>query len=244
MQPAFSVIVPAYNEEKYLPLSLGALRRAEAFLGEEVEILVADNLSTDGTQAVAREFGAKVVPVSIKCISAVRNAAAAQATGRYLVFVDADNRVSEDLLAEIKKVMDSGKYVGGGLISAHYDRDSLGLRLTHQFVKLSVAITGVSMFLFYTDPEYFRAIGGFDEKLLSTEDHDFAMRLRAHGKTRGLDYCNLRQGHVVLSSRKFDEYGDWMVLKHPGKFIKALLNRSDAAYELWYKPRREKGTKE
>lgn len=239
MKPTFSVIVPAYNEERYLPKSLGALRRAEALLGEPIEILVADNLSTDGTRDVAREFEAKVVPISIKCISAVRNGAAAEATGKYLVFVDADNCVSEDLLVEIKKVMDSGAYVGGGLVTAHYDRNALGLRVTHGLVKLGVALTGVSMFLFYTTAEAFQAIGGFNEQLLATEDHDFAMRLRAHGKTKGLKYCNLKKGHVVLSSRKFDEYGDWMVLSHPMKWLKACFNKRDAVYELWYKPRRE-----
>lgn len=239
MQPLFSVIVPAYNEERYLPRSLGALQKAAERLGEPVELIVADNLSTDRTRDVAREFGARVVQVSIKCISAVRNGGAAEAQGKYLVFVDADNCVSEDLLIEIKRVMDSGDYVGGGLVSAHYDRDSLGLRLTHGLVKLSVALTGVSMFLFYTTAEAFHAIGGFNEKLLATEDHDFAMRLRDHGKPRGQRYCNLNRGHVVLSSRKFDEYGDWAVLMHPIQFLKACMNKQDVVYELWYKPRRE-----
>lgn len=243
MQPVFSVIVPAYNEERYLPKSLGAINKAAEFLGEAVEVIVADNLSTDRTREVAREFGARVVPVSIKCISAVRNGAAQEATGKYLIFVDADNCVSEDLFVEIKKVLDSGEFIGGGLVSAHYDRDALGLRLTHGLVKLGVAFTGVSMFLFYTTAEAFQAIGGFNEQLLATEDHEFAMRLRRLGKTRGQKYCNLRKGHVVLSSRKFDEYGDWMVLSHPLKWIKACFNRRDAVYELWYKPRRESPAK-
>jgi len=239
VQPLFSVIVPAYNEERYLPKSLGALQKAADRLGEPIEIIVADNLSTDRTREVAREFGARVVQVSIKCISAVRNGGAAEATGKYLVFVDADNCVSDDLLIEIKHVMESGKYVGGGLVSAHYDRDSLGLRLTHGLIKLSVAMSGVSMFLFYATAEAFHAIGGFDEKRLAAEDHDFAVRLRAYGMKHGQRYCNLNRGHVVLSSRKFDEYGDWAVLLHPVQFLKAVLNKQEVVYELWYKPRRE-----
>lgn len=239
MQPTFSIIVPAYNEERYLPASLAAINQAAAFLGEPVEVIVADNLSTDRTREVAREFGARVVSVSIKCISAVRNGGAAEATGKYLVFVDADNRISEDLLAHIKEAMDSGRYVGGGMVSAKYDRDALGLRVTHGLVKLGVALTGVSMFLFYTTPEAFKAVGGFNEQLLATEDHDFARKLRAHGRKLGQRYCNLKKGHVILSSRKFDEYGDWMVLSHFSKWAKACLNKRDAVYELWYKPRRE-----
>lgn len=60
MQPKFSVIVPAYNEEAYLPRCLAAIRKAEEKLGEPVEIVVGDNLSTDGTARVAAEFGARM----------------------------------------------------------------------------------------------------------------------------------------------------------------------------------------
>jgi len=242
VQPVFSVIIPAYNEEQYLPATLAAVNRAAERLAAPVEIIVVDNLSTDRTREVAREFGARVVSVPTKCISAVRNGGAATATGQYLVFVDADNQMSEDLLIAVKEAMDTGKYVGGGLVNAHYDRDSLGLRFTHGLVKVGVALTGVSMFLMYTSAEHFHAIGGFDENLLSTEDHDFAKRLRAHGKANRLAYLNLRKGHVILSSRKFDEYGDWTIFNRPIQWLRACLNDRDTAYEFWYKPRREKAT--
>ncbi len=237
-QPAFSIIVPAYNEEQYLPRTLGALRKAEEALGEPVEIVVADNLSTDKTQEVAREFNAKVIEVKIKCISAVRNRAAAAASGKYLLFVDADNQVSEDLLVEIKPVMDSGAFIGGGLVHARYDRKSLGLSVTHGLIRISVAMSGVSMFLFYTTPEAFAAMGGFNEELLATEDMDFAHRLKKLGKSRGLKYKNLRTAHLVLSSRKFDEYGDWSLFLHPIQFLRACLGDRRVIHEIWYKERR------
>jgi glycosyltransferase involved in cell wall biosynthesis len=239
MVPTFSIVIPAYNEEAYLPATLDAVRRAEEQLGEPVEMIVADNLSTDMTRQVAASFGAKVVMVSTKCISAVRNQGAAQATGNYLVFQDADNRMTPEVLVEIKRQMDTGRYVGGGLVNAWYDRDSLGLRVIHGLVKCAVALTGVSMFLLYTTPAHFRAIGGFDERLLSTEDHNFALRLKAYGKGLGLRYLNLGRGEIILSSRKFDEYGDWAVFRHPAVFMRACFNNRQAAYELWYKPRRE-----
>lgn len=240
MQPLFSIIVPAYNEEAFLPATLAAIYDAARRLGEPIEVIVADNLSTDRTREVAKAHGARVIPVPVKCISAVRNRAAEDATGKYLVFQDADNRMSADLLIEIKQVLDTGRYVGGGIVNARYDRDSIGLRMTHGLVKLGLALSGVAMFLFYTTPEHFRAVGGFDERLLSTEDHDFARRLRRYGKESGLRYMNLRKGELLLSSRKFDEYGDWAVLRRPVIFLKACFNNPSAAHELWYKPRRER----
>jgi glycosyltransferase involved in cell wall biosynthesis len=149
----FSVVIPAFNEARYLPDTLGAIRRAAEALGEEVEVIVADNMSTDGTDAVARELGARVVPVEIRCISAVRNQAAAVATGRYLVFVDADDHVSENMFIAIKQAMDSGRYIGGGVANVRYDRNSLGIRVTHGLINAGVTLSGLSMFLFYTTPE-------------------------------------------------------------------------------------------
>ena len=181
MKHKFSVIIPAFNEEKYLPHSLGAIRRAEERLGEEVEIVVGDNLSTDGTAAMAREYGAKVVSVDIKCISAVRNRAAAAASGQYLAFTDADNRVSENIFVEIDKAMGSGAYIGGGLINAPYERSSFGLNLSQFFIITNLRFFGVSMFMFYTTAEVFQETGGFDEKLLANEDMDFALRLKRLG---------------------------------------------------------------
>lgn len=234
--PTFSVIIPAFNEEDYLGPTLDAVRRAEVRLGEAVEIIVADNESTDRTAEVARQYGARVVSVDIHCISAVRNRGAAAATGDYLVFVDADNRMSANMLSEIKRVMDTGRCVGGGITRARYDRKSRGIALTHWLVQAGMRLTGLSMFLFYTTPEAFAAVGGFDETRLSAEDYDFAKRLRRHGRKRGLRYMNLRTVELVMSSRKFSEYGDWAVFRHPVMFLKACLNDPAVAHELWYNP--------
>lgn len=231
-------MIPAYNESRYLPTTIAAVRRAEARLGEPVEIIVGDNASTDGTAEVAVSLGARVVPVSIRCISAVRNTAASHATGKYLVFVDADDLMSENLLVEVKRVLDSGEYIGGGVARTRYDRDSWGIRITHGIVQSVLSFTGLSLFLFYTTAEAFEAAGRFNEDLLCTEDYDFAKRLRALGKHRGLRYKNLRSAYLVKSSRKFSEFGDWGAFTHPLTGMRAAMNDPKAAYEIWYKPRR------
>lgn len=238
MSATFSVVIPAYNEERYLPTCLEAVARAARALGEDVEVIVADNCSTDATAEVARAHGARVVEVTTRCISAVRNQGAAAATGKYLVFVDADDSMSDNLLVEVKKVLDSGRYIGGGVARTRYDRESWGIRFTHGFVQTGLSFTGLSMFLFYLPAAAFRELGGFDEKLLSTEDYDFAKRLRALGRRKGVRYKNLRSACLIKSSRKFREYGDWMFLRHPVMSIKAALNNKEVVHELWYRDRR------
>lgn len=233
-QPFFSIILPAYNEAKYLPNTLESVERAIKALGEPVEVIVVDNLSTDGTAAVAHEHGAHVVSVETRCIAAVRNGGAAQAKGRFLVFIDGDDHMAENMLVEIRKVMESGNFVGGGVASVCYDRSSMGIALTTGIVNFSLRLVGLSMFVFYTTPEAYEAINGFDETMLTTEDIDFARRLKRWGRKKGLKYKQLRSATLTKSARKFDVYGDWMLLWHPWFFLKACL-RTRVLHEFWYK---------
>ena len=236
--PTFSVIIPAFDEERYLPSCLAAVARATEKLGEEVEVIVADNMSNDGTVDVARAAGAKVASTAIKCISAVRNAGAQIATGRYLVFVDADDMMSENMLVEIKRVMDTGRYVGGGTARVLSDRWSAGIFATYALQVASYVFSRLSLFLFYTTREAYDAIGGFNESLLSSEDWDFAYRLKRYGRTKRLRYHNMLKASVTKSARKFDEFGDWFIFLHPIRIARAVFNDRDAVYDLWYRPRR------
>jgi glycosyltransferase involved in cell wall biosynthesis len=54
-----SVIIPAYNEEALIPLTLASLQKQD-FHGD-MEIIVVDNNSSDGTAEVAKRWGARVV---------------------------------------------------------------------------------------------------------------------------------------------------------------------------------------
>jgi glycosyltransferase involved in cell wall biosynthesis len=237
-RPAFSIVIPAFDEERYLPKCLDAIDHAAAALGEPVEVIVVDNKSHDRTPEIARERGATVVTAEEKCLSVIRNRGAAAATGRYLGFVDADSLMSENMLVEIKAVLDSGRYVGGGVVNVTTDRMSLGIALHFAAAVPAFLLTRLSGVLFYTTPEAFRAIGGFDESLYAIEDVDFAKRLRAYGRKKGLRYKNLTRAKVVTSARKFDEFGDWFIFRRPGMVVKALLNNRKVAHEIWYRRRR------
>ena len=54
---SYSVIIPAYNEEQFLPDTLTALDAAMNELGEKGQVIVVDNNSTDATARVAEEHG-------------------------------------------------------------------------------------------------------------------------------------------------------------------------------------------
>jgi len=70
-----SVVIPAYNEEKYLPATLAALKDALESI-EDSEIIVIDNESTDATREIAESYGARIVDEHEHNIGKVRNTGA------------------------------------------------------------------------------------------------------------------------------------------------------------------------
>ena len=112
-----SVVVPAFNEERVLGKTLGAIRHAmTAFdeVGWSSELIVCDNNSTDRTAAIATEAGALVVFEPVNQISRARNAAAARAAGDWLIFVDADSIPSRELFADVAYTIGRTRCVAGG----------------------------------------------------------------------------------------------------------------------------------
>ncbi|MBD3267271.1 glycosyltransferase, partial [bacterium] len=84
----FTVIIPVFNGEKKLPLTLNSLQRQTH---ESYEIIVVDDASTDNTVQVASEGGAKIIRLGLNMGPATaRNKGAKLAKGHYLLFTDSD----------------------------------------------------------------------------------------------------------------------------------------------------------
>ena len=79
-----SIIIPAFNEEFYLPITLKHLKSAlsECQVVKDYEIIVVNNDSTDDTAIVAQEMGSKVVFERERKISKVRNTGVSFSKGR------------------------------------------------------------------------------------------------------------------------------------------------------------------
>jgi glycosyltransferase involved in cell wall biosynthesis len=95
-----TVIIPALNEEAYLPGCLKSLRNQD-YTGQ-YEIIVADNGSTDNTSAIARSFGARVVSCpEVKSVFYARQIGADSATGDIIAQADADTLYPKDWVSRI-----------------------------------------------------------------------------------------------------------------------------------------------
>ncbi|MDO8281929.1 MAG: glycosyltransferase family 2 protein [Thermodesulfovibrionia bacterium] len=93
-----SVAIITYNEEENIREALESVKWAD-------EIVVVDSFSTDKTQEICREYTDKVYPVEWAGFSAQKNTAISLTTQSWILVLDADERVSEDLKSEIVRAM-------------------------------------------------------------------------------------------------------------------------------------------
>lgn len=209
--PRISIIVPAYNESRYLPRllkSIDVARDRYAAGRDAVEVIVADNASTDGTIEAARAHGARVVSESRRVIAAVRNAGAAAATGDILVFVDADSVIHPETFTRVVRALSSEKIVGGAT-GVTMDRWSTGIAVSYALLEAWCWVSGWDTGVLFCRREGFDTVGGFPEHLLFAEDLAFYSGLRRLGRARGQRFVRLRGVRTVTSTRKFDQFGDW-----------------------------------
>ena len=142
-------------------------------------------------------------------------------------------------LSGIKECLESGKYIGGGS-PMRFDRMSVGIlcsaaavaiNLIPVMIKNKAALSG-GMFWFYK--QTFIDVGGFDETLISLEDMDFASRLNALGKSCNKKFGSLKHSYIITSSRKFDEFGDFYLIKNMKMTKRIFTGRDREAADKFY----------
>lgn len=220
-----SVIVPAHNEEKYVVRCIESIKRAAARVKCGVEIIVVCNRCTDRTAELAEKNGARVVTDESRCIATVRNAGISAARGKVIMTIDCDNRMTENTIREVLGKLNSGRYIGGGA-PLRFERYSFPLWLNDMLCRVSFKLTGLYCGIFWAEKRSFDAIGGFVEKKAG-EDIATAKALRAYGRKQGKLYGCLRRNHLINSTRKYDDMGDWLyfrlAFRNAGALIKAAF---------------------
>ena len=248
-RPRFSLVIPAYNEESCLPRLLDSVDRARAaYAGgpAAIEVIVADNASTDATPRLARCRGCLVVHVPERVIASARNAGAAAASGEVLAFVDADSLVHPDTFDEIDRLLATGRVVGG-TTGATFGRRSAGLACTYAaLVVFGLLFRGLRVLreggidtgvVFCTRAD-FEAIGGYRERHRWGEDVWLLLDLKRRGWRSGRRLAGGTAAKATCSTRKFDQYGDWHYFTLPFRICgEALRRRDTTARRYWYERR-------
>lgn len=250
-------MIPAHNEATLLPRLLDTVETARAryrYGSEAIEVIVADNASTDTTAAIARSRGCRVVFVERRVISASRNGGAAVASGPILCFVDADNRIHPETFNEIERVMTTGRVIAGAT-GARPERWSAGIAVSWWLVLTPIMlVTRMDTGVTFCGRDDFAAIGGYNEQLLLAEDVQLLLDLKRRGRASGRRLARMRGVQVIWSMRKFDKWGDWHYLTIFWRFlpvivpafVRSFMGRADPrdltamrtfAQEYWYDDR-------
>lgn len=186
--PTISLIIPAYNEEDYLPACLDAVMQNAA--GKAMEIIVIDNNSTDGTRQVVERYPAVTyVFEPNKGITRARQRGFLASKGEILAYVDADTLPPEGWIEQILEQFGtrpnlaclSGPY-------SFYDLSGIRNRISTGWFVAARSLYAVTRYLivggnFAIRREVLEKMGGFDSSIeFYGEDVDIARRASKHGK--------------------------------------------------------------
>jgi glycosyltransferase involved in cell wall biosynthesis len=239
VEPAVTLVVPAYNEEALLPRLLDSVDVARARYSrgpEAVEVVVSDNDSTDGTAALARARGCVLARTSVRKIAAVRNAGAAVARGRILCFTDADGRIHPDTFDAVEGALEDAGVVGGAT-GVELERVSPGIRVTWAALMPLILFLNFDTGVVFCRRADFEEVGGYPERTRFAEDVAFLFALRRLGRSRGQKLRRITHVKAWASTRKFDEHGDWHYFPMVGKALLHLVGRGgfeEHVQRYWY----------
>lgn len=240
MTPRLSLVIPAYNEAALLPRLLDSVAVARARYPAAVEVIVADNASTDATAELAAARGCIVAPVAKRVIGAARNGGAAIARGELLCFIDADSIIHPESFNAIDAMLSDPRIIAGAT-GVRLERWSVGIAVTYAMMIGVLYLTGLDTGIVFCRRADFEAIGGYDESRSFAEDVAFLWTLRRLGRSRGQRLTRIRRAKAIASTRKFDKYGEWhyftYLLGMVGAGVRDPRMRSEMVEQYWYRER-------
>ena len=181
LKSVISIVVPAYNEARFLRGLLTSIRQCAP---SGVETVVVDNGSTDDTSSIAREHGCVIAKLDRRAFPSVaRNAGVKACSGEILIFLDADVVLTAEWGATLAAMVESMRARPMVVTGDQYhisQRPSWLERVWFDSLraKTPTYIDGGNLI---TTRAVFDKIGGFAEHLETSEDVDFCMRAISHG---------------------------------------------------------------
>jgi len=236
-----SVFIPCYNEQETIASLLDALR-AQTFPATQMEVIIADGMSTDGTREVISQYTSQHPDLKIllvdnpkRMIPAGLNRAIAASSGDILVRVDAHSRPAPDYVERCINVLEAtgAANVGGRWIIEPSQQTwiarGIAAAAAHPLgaggarYRVNGEAGEVETVPFGSYPRaWMERIGGYDESLLTNEDYELNVRLRQAGgkiwfdpRIQSIYYA---RGNLKALWKQYARYGFWkvrMLVRYP-----------------------------
>jgi len=201
MIPDISIIIPAYNEEKYLPQTLHSLK-SQTF--QNFETIIVTNGCIDKTEElVKKKVNERFRHLSLPKanVSVARNAGALNANGKILIFLDADTQLEPDALQKIRNEFTEKYSVAS--TKSRPDTTELKYKIVFGFKNFylrSLFYHGCSGVLICRK-EYFQKVGGYNPEIIVREHRKLILKLESLGKFKCINTM------VTTSTRRFQQWG-------------------------------------
>ena len=239
--PSVSIIIPCYNEQDTIRKLLDAIY-AQTFPRADLEVVIADGMSTDGTRAEIAAFADSHANLHIavadnpkRIIPAALNCALKEAQGEIIVRLDAHSMPYPDYVERSVSDLEAGLGENvGGLWEIHPGADtwiaqSIAAAASHRLgvgdalyrhADKAAQVDTVPFGAFKR--ELLALIGFFDESLLTNEDYEFNARIRKSGGKIWLDPAirsvYFARPTLATLAKQYARYGFWkwrMLRRYP-----------------------------
>ena len=232
MSPSVSVIVPCYNEEHTIGLLLDAILK-QSFPLDDLEVIVADGLSTDGTREVIHRFSRNHPKLNIQILDNIKriipsaiNVALDHAKGEVIIRLDAHSIPNPNYISRCIEVLEErGAANVGGVWEIRPATDSwiagaIAIAASHplgagdaryRFGGEAGEVETVPFGAFRK--AWVERVGKFDETLLTNEDYEYNYRIKQSGGLVWYDpsirSIYFARGDLFSLAKQYLRYGYW-----------------------------------
>jgi len=232
MAKQISLIIPCYNEQASIGLLLEAIR-GQTYQLDEIEVIIADGMSDDGTRGAIQDYASRHPELSIRLINnpqriipAALNVAIKAAEGDMIIRLDAHSAPSPDYVESCLTVLEeTGAANAGGVWEIQPGADTWIARAISSAASHPIG-AGDARYRISGEPgpvdtvpfgafrrEWLQKVGPFNEELLTNEDYEYNVRIRKEGGVVWFDpsICSIYFARSDLRSlaRQYWRYGYW-----------------------------------
>lgn len=201
--PLVSIIIPTKNSAATI---LACIKSIRSQTYKNIEIILVDNFSTDGTVKIAKKFASRIFTKGPERNSQ-RNFGIVKSKGKYIIWLDSDMKLNKGVVRECVEIMSRDRSLKALVIPEASIGTTFWAKCKALEKRCYLRDKNIEAVRF-ADKKTILSIGGFSENFISGEDWDITGRLRSKGfKTgRATKFVYHNEGNLSLLSDLSKKY--------------------------------------